>query len=240
MRAQIEFLGSNLTNLLIGFPAQRPGGLFLSILLALFGIGVGFLIALVVGSGRGSRFLWVRWISRLYIEIFRGLPLILLLLLIYQVFGGRRFGFDIKPSTAALIALALYSGAYQTEIVYAGLQAIPTQLVESARVIGGSPWQVFLWIKMRYAIRVMLPAFVGQAISLFKDTSVVIVIGVADLMTVGRAVLGSDIKNLSYWVSLYLLLGFLYFVVAFGISQMAKRSERAQQSADLVYSLTDF
>jgi len=240
MRAQIEFLGSNLTNLLIGFPAQRPGGLFLSILLALFGIGVGFLIALVVGSGRGSRFLWVRWISRLYIEIFRGLPLILLLLLIYQVFGGRRFGIDIKPSTAALIALALYSGAYQTEIVYAGLQAIPTQLVESARVIGGSPWQVFLWIKMRYAIRVMLPAFVGQAISLFKDTSVVIVIGVADLMTVGRAVLGSDIKNLSYWVSLYLLLGFLYFVVAFSISQMAKRSERAQQSVDLVYSLTDF
>jgi len=240
MRAQIEFLGSNLTNLLIGFPAQRPGGLVLSILLAVFGIGVGFLIALFVGSGRESRFLWVRWISRLYIEIFRGLPLILLLLLIYQVFGGRRFGFIIQPSTAALIALALYSGAYQAEIVYAGLQAIPTQLVESARVVGGSPWQVFLWIKMRYAVRVMLPAFVGQAISLFKDTSVVIVIGVADLMTVGRAVLGSDIKNLSYWVSLYLLLGFLYFVVAFGISQMAKRSERGQQSADLVYSLTDF
>ena len=240
IRAQIEFLLFNLTNLLIGFPTQRPGGLLLSILLALFGIGVGFLIALVVGSGRGSRSLWIRWISRLYIEIFRGLPLILLLVLIYQVLGGRRFGLIITPRTAAMISLALYSGAYQSEIVYAGLQAIPTQLVDSARVVGGSPWQVFFWIKLHYAIRVMLPAFVGQAISLFKDTSVVVIIGVADLMTVGRAVLGSDLKNLSYWVSLYLLLGFLYFVVAFGISQMEKSSESAHHSADLVYSLTRF
>lgn len=240
MDSPLKFLIANITNLLIGFPTQRPGGLLLSILLALFGISVGFLIALIIGSGRGSRFLWVRWASRLYIEIFRGIPLVLLLLIIYQVFGGRRFGLDINPRTAALIALALYSGAYQAEIVHAGLEAIPEQLVESARVVGGSPWQIFRWIKMRYAIRVMLPAFVGQAISLFKDTSVVIVIGVADLMTVGRAVLGSDLKNLSNWVSLYLLVGFLYFLVAFGLSRIARHSERAQQSVDLVYSLVNF
>lgn len=240
MLDQIKFLSSNLENLLIGFPGQRPGGLFLSLLLALFGIGVGFLIALIVGTGRGSRFRWVRWASRLYIEIFRGLPLILLLILVYQVVGGRRFGLDIGPRMAALISLALYSGAYQSEIVHAGLQAVPIQLVESARVVGGNPWQVFLWIKMRYAIRVMLPAFVGQAISLFKDTSVVLIIGVADLMTVGRAVLGSDLRNLSFWVSLYLFVGFLYFLVAFTASTLAKRSERIQRSVDLVYSLVNF
>ncbi|MBE9523630.1 MAG: ABC transporter permease subunit [Chloroflexi bacterium] len=238
--AQIEFLIANLSNLLIGFPNQRPGGLLLSILLALFGVGIGFLIALAVGSGRGSRIFWIRWISRLYIEIFRGLPLILLLVLVYQVLGGRRFGLDMTPRTAAMITLALYSGAYQAEIVYAGLNAIPKQLVDSFRVIGGSPWQVFFWIKMRYAIRVMLPAFLGQAISLFKDTSVVVIIGVADLMTVGRAVLGSDVKNLSYWVSLYLFIGFIYFIIAFGISKIVRRSELAQQSNDFVYSLVNF
>lgn len=237
---QIEFLAANLSNLLIGFPGQRPGGLLLSLLLAMFGIGVGFLIALLVGSGRGSRVWLIRWGSRFYIEIFRGLPLILLLVLIYQIIGGRRFGLDISPRLAALISLALYSGAYQSEIVHAGLQAVPIQLVESARVVGGNPWQVFLWIKMRYAIRVMLPAFVGQAISLFKDTSVVVIIGVADLMTIGRAVLGSDVKNLSYWVSLYLFVGFLYFLVAFTASTLAKRSEHIQRSVDLVYSLESF
>jgi general L-amino acid transport system permease protein len=240
MPDQIAFLISNLSNLLIGFPGQRPGGLFLSILLALFGIGIGFLIGLIVGSGRSSRFPFIRGGCRVFIEVFRGLPLILLLVLIHQVIDGRRFGLDINARTAALIALALYSGAYQAEIVFAGLRAIPNQFVESAQVIGGSPWQVFRWIKLRYALRVMFPAFVGQAISLFKDTSVVIVIGVADLMMVGRAILGSDVKNLSYWVGLYLFVGFLYFIVAFGISAMAKRSERAQRSIDLVYSLANF
>ena len=120
MPDQIDFLISNLTNLLIGFPGQRPGGLLLSILLALFGIGVGFMIGLIVGSGRGSRFSLIRGASRAFIEVFRGLPLILLLVLIHQVIGGRRFGLDISPRTAALISLALYSGAYQAEIVHAG------------------------------------------------------------------------------------------------------------------------
>ena len=240
MPDQIDFLISNLTNLLIGFPGQRPGGLLLSILLALIGIGAGFMIGLIVGSGRGSRFSLIRGASRAFIEVFRGLPLILLLVLIHQVIGGRRFGLDISPRTAALISLALYSGAYQAEIVHAGLRATPSQLVESARVIGGSPWQVFRWIKLRYALRVMFPAFVGQAISLFKDTSVVVIIGVADLMMIGRAVLGSDVKNLSNWVGLYLFVGFLYFIVAFGFSILARRSERARQSIDLVHSLANF
>ena len=240
MPDQITFLLSNLPNLLFGFPGHRPGGLFLSILLAFFGIGVGFLIGLIVGSGRSSRFSIIRGACRVFIELFRGLPLILLLLLVHQVIGGQRFGLDISPRIAALISLALYSGAYQAEIVHAGLQAIPIQLVESAQVIGGSPWQVFRWIKLRYTLRVMLPAFVGQAISLFKDTSVVVVIGVADLMMVGRAVLGSNVKNLTYWVWLYLLIGFLYFVIAFGISALARRSERAHQSIDLVHSLANY
>jgi general L-amino acid transport system permease protein len=240
MSAQIEFLISNLANLLVGFPGHRPGGLLMSILLGLFGVGIGFLIGVLVGTGRGSRHAVVRGVSRGFIEIFRGLPLILLLVLVYQVIGGGRFGLNFSPRAAAMISLALYSGAYQAGIVHAGLRAVPAQFVESARVIGGSPWQVFRWIKLRYALRVMLPAFVGQAISLFKDTSVVIIIGVADLMMVARSVLGSDVKNLTYWVGLYLFIGFIYFMVAFGISTLARRSERARQSIDLVHSLANF
>ncbi|MFQ5577561.1 MAG: ABC transporter permease subunit [Anaerolineae bacterium] len=239
MSDQLYFLWRNLPNLLIGFPHQRPGGLLLSVLLALLSLGLGFLLATAVGSGRaGRRRLW-RWPSALYIEVFRGLPLILLLFLIHQGIGGRRFGLDLSPRQSALIALTLYTSAYQAEIIRAGLLAVPQQLVDSARLVGGSAWQVYWRVKLRYALTTMLPALTGQAISLFKDTSVVVVLGVGELLTVARAALGSDIANATHWVSLYLLVGGLYLGVAVLASNMARRLERTRPQTGLVYSLAN-
>ena len=235
-----EFLLKVLPNLLFGFPGHRPGGMLMTLILAFTANGLGFIIATLIGSGILSNIRAIRWTSRLYVEIFRGLPLILLLLLIYIVIGSRRFGLDLSPRAAALIALALYSGAYQAEIVRAGLRAVPSQLVDAARVMGSHPWQVHLFVKMRYTLRVMAPAFAGQAISLFKDTSVVVIIGVAELMTVARSALGSDVTNTQFWVSLYLFVGFLYFCFAFGLSQLVQRWERHHRSGDLVHSLANY
>ena len=106
-----------------------------------------------------------------------------------------RFGLNWSPRTSALVALALYTSAYQAEILRAGLATVPLELVESARLMGSPPYQVYLLIKMRYVLRVMLPAFTGQAISLFKDTSVVVVIGVAEVMTIARMALGADVTQ---------------------------------------------
>jgi general L-amino acid transport system permease protein len=241
MSDQLAFLLENLPNLLIGFPQHRPGGLLMSILLAVAAIGLGLLIAVGVASGSESRLWPLRMFCRLYVELFRGLPLILLLVLVHQLLAnGRRYGLELSPRTSALVALTLYSSAYQAEIVRAGLRAVPEQLVESARLMGSAPWQVHWLVKMRYTWRVMLPAFTGEAISLFKDTSVVIIIGVAELMTVARVALGSDLANAPYWVSLYLLVGLLYFGVAFSLSQLAQRWEKRNQTADLVHSLVHY
>lgn len=240
MSDQLDFLIRNLPNLLFGFPGQRPGGLTLSLILAVLAIAFGFLLAMVVAAGRESRFRPLRWLARGYVEIFRGIPLILLLLLVYQIIGGSRFGLNLSPRTSAFVTLALYSSAYQAEILRAGLKAVPSQLIDSARLMGSSPWQLYRLIRLRYAFRVMLPAFTGQAISLFKDTSVVIIIGVAELMTVARAVLGSDIRNTPYWVSLYVLVGGLYFTLAFSLSMLARRWESRRQSRDLVHSLANY
>ena len=237
MSEQLIFLLSNLPHLLIGFPGHRPGGLLLSIGLAVVAIGLGFLIALPIGSSSDSGFLAVRWLCRLYVEVFRGLPLILLLVLIHQVVGSRRFGLDLSPRASAVIALTLYSSAYQAEIVRAGLRIVPTQLIEGARLMGSTRWQRFYLIKLSYALRVMLPALTGQAISLFKDTSVVMIIGVADLMTVARIALGSDVSNAPHWVGMYLMVGLLYFGVAFSLSQLAQRWERRTKMGHLVHSL---
>ena len=241
MSDQIAFLFDNFVNLLIGFPGQRPGGLLMSIFLAVVAIGFGFLIAIVLGTGYESKRRPFRWAAHVYVQIFRGLPLILLLLLVHQLLGyGRTLGIHRTALTSALVALTLYSSAYQAEIVRAGLRAVPEQMTESATLLGSSRWQTYWRIKLRYSWHVMLPAFTGQAISLFKDTSVVIIIGVADLMTTARIALGSDVGNAPYWVALYLVVGLFYFVVAFSVSQFAQRRERQMQTDDLVHSLATY
>jgi polar amino acid transport system permease protein len=239
MNDHVNFLWRNLPNLLIGFPQQRPGGLVLSIWLAAISLGLGFLLAIPIGSGRVSRNRPVRWLSMIYVELFRGLPLLLLLFLVHQGLGGRRFGLDLSAYQSAVIALTLYTSAYQAEIIRAGLQTIPPQLVDSARLVGASAWQIYWQIKLRYVVGTMLPAFTGQAISLFKDTSVVAVLAVGELLSVARNALGSNVANATYWVSLYLFVGLLYLTIALLASTLARHWERKQANSDLVHSLAN-
>lgn len=237
MSEQAEFLLENLPNLLIGFPGHRPGGLLMSLLLAVVGLTIGFAVALVVGSARTSRFRVVRWVAAGHIQVFRGVPLILLLVIVYQLLGSTTvFGLS-TPLLAAFVALVLYSSAYQADIIYAGLRTVPINLVDDARLMGSTRWQVFGRVKLPYSLRVMLPAHTGQVITLFKDTSVVVILGVADLTTNARIALGSDVTNAPFWVATYLTVGLLYFAVAFGLSRLARRGERRLQRSDLVHSL---
>ncbi len=241
MSDQITFLLENLPNLLIGFPGHRPGGLTLSILLAAVAIALGFMLAYVLGMGYESRWRAVRGAVHLYVQVFRGIPLILLLLIVHQLLGElRQIGLGLTPLHSALLALILYSSAYQAEIVRSGLQAVPQHLTESAHLMGSNKRQTYRLIKMRYTLHTMAPAFTGQAISLFKDTSVVVILGVAELMTVARIVLGSDVGNAPYWVGLFLVVGFFYFAVALSLSRLAQRWERRHRSTDLVHSLANY
>ncbi len=232
----LEFLWRLLPTLLVGFPGQRPGGLVLSVVLAAIAIALGFVVALIIGAMRVAGWRATRWLAAAYVEAFRGLPLLLLLFLIHQFIGGQRFGLDFSPLTSALIALTLYTSAYQAEIVRAGLAAVPQELADSARLMGAKPWQIFFLVRLRYALRVMLPAFTGQAISLFKDSSVVVVLGVGELMTVARSTLGSDVRNSVYWVPVYLAVGLLYALVALVVSRVAARWERRSRLAGQLMS----
>ena len=238
MSEQIEFIIENLPNLLFGFPGHRPGGLLMSLVLALFGVGVGFVLALAVAGLLSSRFRAARWLAGGYIQVFRGVPLILLLLIVHQLLRGATVpGTVSTPLLAAFIALVLYSSSYQADIVHTGLRAVPATLVDDARLLGGSRWQVFSKVKLPYGLRVMQPALTGQGITLFKDTSVVVILGVADLTTNARIALGSDVTNAPYWVATYVTVGLLYFAVAFGVSRLARRGERRLRHSDLVHSL---
>ena len=241
MPDQIAFLLKNIPNLLVGFPGHRPGGLLMSILLAVVAIALGFLLAVLIGAAYESRRRPVRLAAHAYVQVFRGIPLILLLLIMHQLLRyGRFVGLPRPPLLSALVTLVLYSSAYQAEIVRAGLQSVPDRLVDSARLMGSNRQQLYRLIKLRYTLHVMLPAFTGQAISLFKDTSVVVILGIAELMTVARIALGSDVDNAPFWVGLYLLVGLFYFLVAFTTSRLAQRWERGHQTGDLTHSLANY
>ena len=240
MNDHLAFLIEKLPVLLFGFPGQRPGGLTLSLILAVLAVAVGFCLAMPVSGAERAGWRPLRWCAVAYVELFRGLPLILLLVLVHQGLGGVRFGLDWSPRISALVALILHSSAYQAEILRAGLSTVPVELVESARLMGSRPRQVYLLIKLRYALRVMLPAFTGQAISLFKDTSVVVVIGVAEVMTVARMALGADVTNAPYWVTMYSFVGVLYFVIAFTLSRLSQRWEQRSRQPDLVHSFFSY
>ncbi|VAW31008.1 ABC transporter, permease protein (cluster 3, basic aa/glutamine/opines) [hydrothermal vent metagenome] len=213
----------------------------MTLFLAITAVILGFVLALVLGMVYQSRYKPVRLLAHGYVQFFRGIPLILLLLLVHQVLGsGRQFGLNRTVLTSALVALTLYSSAYQAEIVRAGLQATPPNMIESARLLGSSKRQAYWLIQIRYSWHIMLPAFTGQAISLFKDTSVVLILGVAELMTVARIALGSDLSNAPYWLPLSFVVGFLYFIVAFTLSRVAQRWEKAHHTGDLVHSLANY
>ncbi|MCH7901286.1 MAG: ABC transporter permease subunit [Acidobacteria bacterium] len=238
MSDQIDFLLDSLPHLLFGFPGQRPGGLVMSVLLAVAGLGVGLAVAVVVAAAQDARSRSLRRLADSYVHLFRGIPLILLVLIIHQlVASGPILGLNNTPLRSAVIALVLYSSAYQADIIRTGLRSVPVGMVEWARVIGGSRWQVYRLVKLPYSLRVMQPALSGQGITLFKDTSVVVIIGVAELTTTARIVLGSDVGNTPFWVATYLTVGLLYFVVAFAVSRLALRGERRYQAGNLVRSL---
>lgn len=233
----VDFLWRNLPNFLLGFPGQRPGGLLLSVLLAGTAILLGFIMALLVGSLGTSRWWIARRIASAYVEVFRGLPLLLLLLVIHQVVGGRRTGLDFSPLTSAVVALTLYTSAYQAEVIRAGLMAVPHEMIESARSMGSRAWRTFFRIRLRYALRLMLPALINEVITLFKDSSVLVILGVGELMTVARASLGSNVRNSVYWLPTYLFVGVLYALVALGISRLAAHWEHKRQPAGLIQHL---
>jgi general L-amino acid transport system permease protein len=236
---QLDFVFGHLTDLLWGVPNNRPGGLVMTLILSVIGIGVGMAVAVLVSAARQSRFAALRWLATNYVRVVRGVPLILVLLLVHRFVAvslgaANAFGSQRASLLSAAVALILYSSAYQSDIITAGLRAVPTTLVEDARLLGSSRLRTYASVQIPFGLRLMKPALVSQAVTLFKDSSVVVVLGVADLTTTARLVLGADVGNAPYWVATYLTVGVLYFVVAFGLSQLVARFRSEHQRMGLV------
>ncbi|ADV67552.1 amino acid ABC transporter permease [Deinococcus maricopensis] len=201
-------------------PEVRIGGLALSLILAVLGLLLSLPFGLFFGIGRVSALPLLRAVSTVYIELFRGLPFITVIfwffIFVPYVLGeGTQFW-------AVILALALFTGAYVAEIVRAGIRALPRGQDEAARALGLSGTHTMLSVILPQALRNMIPPLVGQFISLFKDTSLVSIIGLIELAGAAR-ITGNRVVTATF--EIYLTVAVLYFIFAYALSSAARRLE---------------
>ncbi len=202
------------------------GGLLLTILLAVVGIILSFPLGVLLALGRRSSLPAVRLVSTAYIELIRGVPLVTILfmadiMLPFFLPGEVR----IDRVMRAMGGITLFSAAYVAENVRGGLQAIPTGQIEAADALGLRGWQTNLYIVLPQALRSVIPANVGLFISLLKDTTLVAIIGLAELLGIGQSILAQP-DSLGAHLEVFAFVGVIFFVLCYAMSQASYRLER--------------
>ena len=203
------------------------GGLPITLILATFGLAFAFPLAVLVALGRRSTKLpAVKLLCVLYVEIIRGVPLIALLFMASVMFPlFMPAGFNIDKLLRAQIAIILFAGAYLAEIVRGGLQALPKGQAEAADALGLSYWKKTSFIILPQALRLVIPPLVNTFIGFFKDTSLVLIIGLFDLLTMGKVAL-SDPPWQSFSTEVYIGLAAIYIAFCFAMSTYSRSLER--------------
>jgi general L-amino acid transport system permease protein len=203
------------------------GGLLLTVLLAAVGIVLSFPLGVLLALGRRSALPGIRLVSTAYIELIRGVPLVTILfmadiMLPFFLPGEIR----IDRVTRAMGGITLFSAAYVAENVRGGLQAIPSGQVEAAQALGLRGWHTNRYIVLPQALRSVIPANVGLFISLLKDTTLVAIIGLAELLGIGQSVLAQP-ASLGAHLEVFAFIGVIFFVICYAMSQASYRLEAA-------------
>ncbi|MDN8617350.1 amino acid ABC transporter permease [Variovorax ginsengisoli] len=206
-------------------PQSRWGGLALTLILATVGVAVAFPLGILVALGRRSQLPFIRWLCVGYVEVIRGVPLITLLFMASVMFPLLLpEGMNLDKLLRAQIAIILFFGAYLAEVVRGGLQALPKGQGEAAHALGLSYWQMTRRVVLPQALRMVIPPLVNNFIGFFKDTSLVLVIGLYDLLAASRAAVGEPAWQ-GFAVETYVFVGLIYFVFCFAMSKYSQNLE---------------
>jgi general L-amino acid transport system permease protein len=204
------------------------GGLLLTFLLALVGIVASFPIGVLLALGRKSSLPVVKLFCTLFIEVVRGVPLVTILFMasiILPLFLPEQIRID--RVLRAMIGMTLFAAAYMAENVRGGLQAIPAGQYEAAKAVGFNNVQTTIFIVLPQALRIVIPAIVGQFIALFMDTTLAIIVGLMELLAVGKAVLQSNQEWLLLDKEVYLFVAVLFWIFTYSMSYASRRLETA-------------
>jgi general L-amino acid transport system permease protein len=216
---------------LVGFGGvswNQWGGLHLNVFVAAAGIVLAFPLGIMLALGRRSSLPAVRTVSVAYIEFFRGVPLISLLLM-----GQFMIGFFLpaglgapSPLIRALIAIVIFESAYIAEIVRGGLQGVDRGQIEAGQALGLSPLKVIRRIQVPQALRSVIPAMVGQFISLFQDTTLLYIVGFDEVLNVGqRSTQQPDFVGRGLQSVTLLFVAFVFWAISYSMSRESRRLE---------------
>ena len=207
------------------------GGLMLTMQLTILGVGASFPIGLALALGRRSKLPAVKYACILYIEVVRGVPLITVLFLaVLMVPLVDPTLASIENVIRAWVGITMFSAAYLAENVRGGLQSIDRGQTEAAQAVGLSTWQTTLHILLPQALRAVIPALVGQFISLFKDTSLVFIVGLAEIVGIANRVV-AQAEFLGRRQETFLYVAILFFVFSYIMSYISRKIEATGSGA---------
>ena len=215
-------------------------GLVQTLGLSVVSVALSFVVGLAFALGRLSSRRWIRWPSTAYVEAVRALP-VLLLIVYFGIKGSSLFrpifgaDFDLPRFWAGVLGLSLYTSAVLAEIIRAGVLTLPRGQAEASRALGLSHPQTMRFVVLPQALRLMVPAMMGQLTTVIKDTSLVGTIGVFDLLRQGRTIYTQFFNP----VEVLLIVATIYFVICFVLSQLSRRLELGRVTREARIRLTE-
>jgi len=204
------------------------GGLMITLLLSVGGIVLSFPIGVLLALGRRSSLPVVKLFSIFFIEVVRGVPLVTILFMfsvILALFLPAESRID--RVIRALMGTVVFSAAYTAENVRGGLQAIPPGQIEAAKAVGLKNYQITSLIVLPQALRMVIPTIVGQFISLFKDTTLVYIVGINDLLGIGNAVLNLNPQFVRLQMEVYIFIALIFWIFSYFMSYASLQLEKA-------------
>jgi polar amino acid transport system permease protein len=225
MNTGLDFtiIGNNLTYFMIGrYPDGPLGGLALTIYLAVISCILSFFGGLLLGLLNVSRTRVIRHLSLALVNVLRGMPLLMVIFWIYFLLPAL-LGRPIGENKTVIAALTLFTSAYMSQIVKAGIEGIPKEQTEAGLSTGLRYRQVMLFIILPQGLRNMIPSFVNQFVSLIKDTSLAFIVGVSELTHVATQI---NNRSFVYPTEIFLFIAVLYFMVCYAFTTFSRSLEK--------------
>jgi len=206
------------------FAAALLAGAFVSIQIMLGALGIAIVVGLAMALLATTRIVPLRWLVACYVEVFRNVPALTQLFIIY--FGLADIGLGMPPLAAAIVGLGANGAAYLSEVFRAGISAIHRGQTEAAVSLGLPPLEVMRFVVLPQAIRIMLPAFVNYAVQLLKDTTLASSVAAPEIMFRARNLVMETYLSMQ----IYLLVACIYLAMSIPLSHLAARLQRAAQA----------
>jgi polar amino acid transport system permease protein len=218
-----QVIADNFTYFMIGrYPNGPLGGLGLTLYLAVVSCILSVFGGLILGLLSISKYAWVRWPTVLFINAVRGLPLLMVIFWMYFLLPVL-MGKTTPESQTVIMGLTLFTSAYMSQIVRAGIEGIPKGQTEAALSTGLKPWQAMLYVVLPQGLRNMIPSFVNQFVSLIKDTSLAFIVGVSELTHVGTQI---NNRTMAFPTEIFIFIAFVYFIICYAFTSLSRVLER--------------